>query len=125
MPIVAIHLLLTFLVSPEANFKIAFNIEYRYPIIKRLNGAFFIDTGNIWNLKNNVSDRKQVFNNLRDLSELAIGTGFGLRYDFDYFIFRLDTGFKTYDPSLIKADRWFSQLNLKKAVFNIGLNYPF
>ena len=109
----------------EANFKIAFNIEYRYPIIKRLNGAFFIDTGNIWNLKNNVSDRKQVFNSLRDLSELAIGTGFGLRYDFDYFIFRLDTGFKTYDPSLIKADRWFSQLNLKKAVFNVGINFPF
>ena len=109
----------------EANFKIAFNIEYRYPIIKRLNGAFFIDTGNIWNLKNNVSNKKEVFNSLRDLSELAIGTGFGLRYDFDYFIFRLDTGFKTYDPSLMKADRWFSQLNLKKAVFNVGINFPF
>ena len=109
----------------EANFKIAFNVEYRYPIIKRLNGAFFIDSGNIWNFNNNVSDSKQVFNNLRDLSELAIGSGFGLRYDFDYFIFRLDTGFKTYDPSLIKADRWFSQLNLKKAVFNVGINFPF
>ena len=109
----------------EANFKIAFNIEYRYPIIKRLNGAFFIDTGNIWNFKNNVSDNMQVFNSPKDLSELAIGSGFGLRYDFDYFIFRLDTGFKTYDPSLIKADRWFSQLNLKKAVFNVGINFPF
>ncbi len=109
----------------EANFKIAFNVEYRYPIIRRLNGAFFIDTGNIWNLENNVSDRTQVFNGLGDLSELAIGSGFGLRYDFDYFIFRLDAGFKTYDPSLIKAERWFSQLNLKKAVFNVGINFPF
>ena len=109
----------------EANFKIAFNVEYRYPIIRRLNGAFFIDTGNIWNFKNNVSDGAQVFNNLRDLSELAIGSGFGLRYDFDYFIFRLDIGFKTYDPSLIKAERWFSQLNIKEAVFNVGINFPF
>jgi len=109
----------------EANFKIAFNVEYRYPIIKRLNGAFFIDAGNIWNFKNNVSDKTQVFNSLRDLNELAIGSGFGLRYDFDYFIFRLDTGFKTYDPSLNKTDRWFSQLNLKKAVFNVGINFPF
>ena len=109
----------------EANFKIAFNIEYRYPIIRRLNGAFFVDTGNIWNFKNNVSDNKQVFNSLRDLSELAIGSGFGLRYDFDYFIFRLDTGFKTYNPSLSREERWFSQLNLKKAVFNVGINFPF
>lgn len=109
----------------EANFKIAFNFEYRYPIIKRLNGAFFIDTGNIWNFKNNVLDSSQVFNSIGDLSDLAIGSGFGLRYDFDYFIFRLDTGFKTYDPSLTKADRWFSQLILKKAVFNVGINFPF
>ena len=109
----------------EANFKIAFNIEYRYPIIKRLNGAFFIDTGNIWNFKNNISDMDQVFNGLRDLNELAIGSGLGLRYDFDYFIFRLDTGFKTYDPSLTKEDRWFSQMSLKKAVFNVGINFPF
>ena len=109
----------------EANFKIALNIEYRYPIIKRLNGAFFIDTGNIWNFENNISDKEQVFNGLRDLNELAIGSGLGLRYDFDYFIFRLDTGFKTYDPSLTKEDRWFSQMSLKKAVFNVGINFPF
>ena len=109
----------------EANLKVALNIEYRYPIIRRLNGAFFIDAGNIWNFKNNVSDNSQVFNNFRDFSELAIGSGFGLRYDFDYFIFRLDTGFKTYDPSLDKVDRWFSQLSLKKAVFNVGINFPF
>ena len=109
----------------EANFKIAFNVEYRYPILRRLNGAFFVDTGNIWNIKNNVTDNEQIFNSLRDLSELAIGSGFGLRYDFDYFVFRLDTGFKTYDPSLTKSDRWFSQLNLKSAVFNIGINFPF
>ena len=66
-----------------------------------------------------------MFNGLRDLNELAIGSGLGLRYDFDYFIFRLDTGFKTYDPSLTKEDRWFSQMSLKKAVFNVGINFPF
>ena len=54
-----------------------------------------------------------------------IGTGIGIRYDFDFFVFRLDTAFKTYDPTLIKKERWGSQLALKKAVFNIGINYPF
>jgi hypothetical protein len=48
-----------------------------------------------------------------------------LRYDFDFFVFRFDTGFKTYNPALPKADRWWSEYNLKNAVFNIGINYPF
>ena len=109
----------------EANFKIALNLEYRYPIIGPLKGALFIDAGNIWNVNNNVQDPKQSLNDLRDLNQLAVGTGFGLRYDFDYFIFRLDTAFKTFDPSQAPADRWGSQIALRKAVFNVGINYPF
>lgn len=109
----------------EANFKIALNLEYRYPIIGTLNGAFFIDAGNIWNVNNNVADIDQSFNSLGDLNQIAIGTGFGVRYDFDYFVFRLDTGFKTFNPALPKNQRWGSELTLKKAVFNVGINYPF
>ncbi len=109
----------------EANFKLALNLEYRYPIIGAFKGAFFIDAGNIWNINNNVADIEQALNSYRDLNQLAIGTGFGLRYDFDYFVFRLDTAFKTYDPSLPREERWGSQVALKKAVFNVGINYPF
>jgi len=109
----------------EANFKIAFNLEYRYSIFGPLKGAFFIDAGNIWNLFDDITDPKQSFDGFNDLSEIAIGTGFGLRYDFNYFVFRLDSAFKTYDPSQIKADRWGKQISLKRTVFNIGINYPF
>ena len=109
----------------EANFKLAFNLEYRYPIIGPIKGAFFIDAGNIWNINNNVNDPSQNLNSLRDLNQLAIGTGFGLRYDFDYFVFRLDTAFKTFDPSQIPEERWGSQIALKRAVLNVGINYPF
>ena len=109
----------------EANLKIAFNIEYRFPILGSVKGALFIDFGNIWNVFDNVNDEKMKFNGFRDLNEIAIGSGFGIRYDFDFFIFRLDTGFKTYDPSLEVSDRWFKNTSLRKAVFNIGINYPF
>ena len=61
----------------------------------------------------------------KDLNELAIGSGFGMRYNLGYFILRLDTGFKTYNPVLENKDRWFTDFNMKNAVFNIGLNYPF
>ena len=109
----------------EANFKIAFNLEYRYTILGPLKGAFFVDAGNIWNALDNIEDPKQRFDGFEDLNEIAIGTGFGLRYDFDYFVFRLDSGFKTYDPSQIKADRWGKQISFRRTVFNIGINYPF
>ena len=109
----------------EANLKIAFNLEYRNKISGNLNGAFFIDFGNIWNVNDNVDDDSMTFNNLSDLNELAIGTGFGLRYDFNFFVLRLDTAFKTYNPAKEKSNRWFKEFSLNKAVFNIGINYPF
>ena len=109
----------------EANFKLAFNLEYRFAITGSLKGGLFIDLGNIWNLWDDVESDDIKFNGLEDLSEIAIGSGFGIRYDFDFFVFRFDTGFKTYNPSLEINDRWLSEYNFKNAVFNIGINYPF
>ena len=109
----------------EANFKISFNIEYRNKISGNLNGAFFIDIGNIWNLNDNISDSSMTFDKFSDLKELAVGSGIGLRYDFNFFVLRFDTGFKTHNPARENGNRWFKDFNLNKAVFNIGINYPF
>lgn len=109
----------------EANFKLSLNLEYRYLLYGKLNGAFFIDMGNIWNIFDDIEDKKFEFNGINDLNEIAIGSGFGLRYDFDFFVLRFDTGFKTHNPALEKNTRWLSEFTLKKAVFNIGINYPF
>ena len=109
----------------EGNFKIALNFEYRFKMFGRFNGALFTDVGNIWNLLDDTNDSARKFDGLKDLSELAVGSGFGLRYDSGLFVFRLDMGLKTYNPALTKERRWFKDFSLKKAVFNIGLNYPF
>ena len=109
----------------EANLKISTNLEYRFPIIGPLKGALFIDAGNIWNVLDNVKDPDASFEKFSDLSEIAIGSGFGIRYDLNFFVFRFDTAFKTYNPSLERQNRWLSEFSLKQAVFNIGINYPF
>ncbi|MBT8235680.1 MAG: outer membrane protein assembly factor, partial [Bacteroidia bacterium] len=109
----------------EANFKIALNLEYRFPIVGDIKGALFADAGNIWNVWDNVDDPEAVFEGFESLDELALGTGFGLRYDFSYFVFRLDTGFKTYNPANEPSRRWFTEYNFANAVFQIGINYPF
>uniref|UniRef100_UPI003514ABD4 BamA/TamA family outer membrane protein n=1 Tax=Xanthomarina gelatinilytica TaxID=1137281 RepID=UPI003514ABD4 len=109
----------------EANFKLAFNIEHRFNIFEKFNGALFIDTGNIWNVFDDVTDPKATFTNFASLKDIAIGSGFGLRYDFGFAVFRFDIGFKTYDPSYPENNRWFNDYNFSNAVYNIGINYPF
>ena len=109
----------------EANFKLTLNLEYRFPFIGKMNGALFIDAGNIWNVLDNINDSAYRFEGFKDLNEIAIGTGFGIRYDFDFFVLRLDTGFKTYNPALPRESRWQTKYSIKEAVFNIGINYPF
>ncbi len=109
----------------EANFKLAFNAEYRYTILGSFKGAFFIDAGNIWNVKDNIDIPEFRFDGLQDLSELAIASGLGLRYDFGFFVLRFDVGFKTYDPARLEGQRWFKDYNFKNSVLNIGINYPF
>ena len=109
----------------EANFKLAFNLEYRTSLFGKFKGALFVDVGNIWNVFDDVEDPAMRFDGLKDLNELAIGSGFGVRYDFNFFVIRLDVGFKTYNPSYEIGSRWLNDYNIDKAVFNIGINYPF
>ena len=109
----------------EANFKLALNVEYRFNLFGSFKGALFTDVGNIWNVFDDVTDPNRRFDGFEDLSELAVGSGFGVRYDFGLFIFRLDTGFKTHNPALEKSKRWLTELQFKKANITIGINYPF
>lgn len=109
----------------EANMKLAFSLEYRYKLFGSLNGAFFMDAGNIWNVLDDVTDTKANFDNIKSLEDIAIGAGIGLRYDLSFFILRFDTGFKAYEPTFGDQNRWFNNFNFSNAVYNIGINYPF
>ncbi|UKM66261.1 BamA/TamA family outer membrane protein [Flavobacteriaceae bacterium GSB9] len=109
----------------EANLKLALSAEQRFNIFEDLNGAIFVDAGNIWNVLDNTTTEGAVFNSFNSLKDIAVGSGFGLRYDFSFFVFRFDIGFKTYDPFYGDQNRWFNDYNFSNAVYNIGINYPF
>ena len=109
----------------EANLKIALNLEYRFPIAGNVKGALFVDVGNIWNVFDNVNDPDLTFNGFESLKDLAIGSGFGVRYDFTYFVIRGDLGFKTYNPAEEMSKRWFRDYNFGNSLLQIGINYPF
>ncbi len=109
----------------EANMKITLSAEQRFNILGRFNGAFFVDAGNIWNVFDDVEEEGKTFDGFNSLLDLAVGSGFGVRYDFSFFVLRFDIGFKTYDPSYEQGNRWFKDYNFGNAVYNIGINYPF
>ena len=109
----------------EANLKLTLSIEQRFNLFGKFNGALFVDAGNIWNVLDNVNDERATLNDFKSLKDIAIGSGIGFRYDFGFFVFRFDVGFKTYDPSYVQKRRWFTDYNFSNAVYNIGINYPF
>ena len=109
----------------EANMKLSMNAELRFNLSGKFNGALFVDGGNIWNVFDNVTDEAYTFNGLSSLQDIALGSGFGLRYDQGLFVVRFDLGFKTYNPAKLNSEKWLREINLSQAVLNIGINYPF
>ncbi|HEX5626189.1 MAG TPA: BamA/TamA family outer membrane protein, partial [Saprospiraceae bacterium] len=114
--------------------KIEGNIEYRFDIIWRLKGAFFVDAGNIWLLPRSENRGQPGFLSSNLLNEIAIGTGMGLRVDLSYFLFRVDIGFKLRNPYkgengsnwIYSSSNPVSVKNLfKNSTLHLALDYPF
>jgi outer membrane protein insertion porin family len=106
------------------------SVEFRRNLIGFLNGAYFIDVGNVWTIREDVARPGANFALDRFWREIAVGSGLGLRFDFSFLIVRLDVGLKIYDPGRPDGQRFIGQMfpigtELRNAVFNIGIGYPF
>lgn len=124
-----------------APIKIMINVEYRFTILKSLKGALFADAGNIW-IYDNSAITKLTGDSIVDATidlykfkpenlkeQIALSTGIGLRYDFGFFVFRLDAATPIFDPTRKKGYRfrpkqsgWFG---VNEFVLNLGIGYPF
>ena len=108
--------------------KIEGNIEYRFDLFWKLKGALFVDAGNIWAI-NRYDKRPGAMFDIDDFFyDIAIGSGFGTRFDFSFFVFRVDVGCKFHDPSKIVGQKWiFGTRRLTSDDYNfvLGIGYPF
>ena len=79
--------------------KLDLNLEYRAHLFWKLNGAIFMDAGNIWTLRNYADQPGGQFKFGTFYQQLAASYGAGFRFNFDYFIVRFDLGMKAVNPA--------------------------
>lgn len=114
--------------NQSSDVKLEANLEYRFKMFWRLEGAFFTDAGNVWAINYKDNRDGAVFKFDRFYKQIAIGSGFGLRFDFTYFLFRLDLGMKMRDPSLPEGRRFIpGNYPITTDHFNLSfaIGYPF
>jgi outer membrane protein insertion porin family len=121
-----------FLPDQSGDFKLEFNTEYRAKIYDLVKGALFVDAGNIW-LLNEDPDKPGAKFSKDFMSEIAVGVGAGLRFDFSFLVLRTDLAFPIRKPYLPDGERWvLDKVNLgssswrkENLVFNLAIGYPF
>jgi outer membrane protein assembly factor BamA len=120
-------------VDQTGDIKLAANVEYRFSFTRLLKGACFLDAGNVW-LKNDDPERPGgYFEWDRFYKEIALGTGFGLRFDADFVVVRFDFAWPVFSPNLPVGERWvirdFNPLNSnwrkENLLLNFAIGYPF
>jgi len=101
------------------------SIEQRFPIYSFLLGCLFIDAGNIWLRQESADFPDGNFQLNTFYKQIAMDMGIGLRFDFSFFIFRLDAAVPFHDPA--SADKWFEKdvFNINNTIVNFGIGYPF
>lgn len=122
----------SFLPDQSGDIKLELNTEYRAKIYGLVKGALFIDAGNIWLLNENQEKPGAKFSK-KFISELAVGAGAGLRFDFSFLILRTDLAFPIRKPYLSEGNRWVldkvdfgsGPWRKENLVFNLAIGYPF
>jgi len=105
--------------------KLDLSMEYRAKMFWVLEGAAFLDAGNIWTIRNYPEQLGGAFQPTEFLKQLAIAYGGGLRLDFSFFIFRLDVGVRLFDPVRTRREQWRIKPDSGDFAFHLAIGYPF
>ncbi len=114
--------------NQSADLKIEGNFEYRFKLMSFLEGALFLDAGNIWSINEKDNREGALFKFNRFYKQIAIGTGTGVRFDLNYFILRIDLGMKLRDPAQDEGRGWI--IGVRPMVrddfyLSFAIGYPF
>ncbi|MBL7873783.1 MAG: BamA/TamA family outer membrane protein [Cyclobacteriaceae bacterium] len=119
------------------------SIELRRKLFGFVNGAVFIDAGNVWSFRqiqlSQEGPNKATWQGSSKFDgnfykQFGVGTGGGLRFDFSFLVLRFDMGLKVFDPGREEGDRFVLNkikffgpfgVNREPVIYNVGIGYPF
>jgi outer membrane protein assembly factor BamA len=115
------------IIDQTGDIKLEMNSEYRFPLSKIMHGALFFEAGNVWLLNPDPNREDAQFEFDTFASQLAVGTGIGLRFDFDFFILRLDYGLPLRYPYDEGEGNWVEDIGtmFSKSKLNLAIGFPF
>lgn len=113
--------------NQSGDFRLDLSLEGRFKLFWMIEGAAFIDAGNIWTIKDYKEQEGGYFKFNEFYKQIACSYGIGIRADFDFFVIRFDMGVKLFEPSgATSSDRWRTELSWKNDVaFHFAIGYPF
>ena len=113
-------------INHVGDIRIEANIEYRFRMIADLHGAVFLDAGNVWLMRKDENRPNGEFTLKNFPKQIALGTGFGLRYDLDFLVFRLDLGIGLHDPYDTGKSGYYNIPKFKDSMaLHFAIGYPF
>jgi len=116
-------------INQTADIKLEANAEYRFKLFWILEGALFLDAGNIWTFNDDLARPGAMFRFDDFINDIAVGTGTGFRFDFKFVTARIDLGMKLRDPSISGKSRWIfagREYSFEDDfTFVLGIGYPF
>lgn len=86
-------------INQTGDMKLDLNAELRSKLFWKLYGAFFVDAGNIWTIRDYSGQPNGQFSLDKFYNQIAVAYGIGIRFNFDYFILRFDMGMKAINPA--------------------------
>ena len=118
-------------IDQNGDWKVEGNIEYRGSFVGDLDIAFFLDAGNIWLLREDESRPGGALKWKHLLTDIAVGTGIGFRYDMKVLVFRVDFGYALHFPydtrtGETQKKRYFNSPSFLDGFgIHLALGYPF
>ena len=115
-------------IKHSGDIKIGASVEYRSKLFWKVNGAAFVDAGNIWTIREYAEQPGGEFSFDSFYKQIAVSYGLGLRFDFGFLVLRLDGGMKAYNPA---GSTLYRRLPLvhpdmsRDFAFHLAVGYPF
>lgn len=115
-------------INQTGDMKLDLNVEYRAHLFWKLNGALFVDAGNIWTLRDYEEQEGGQFKIDEFWKQIAVSYGLGFRFNFDYFILRFDFGMKAINPAYEDSERHYPVIHPRLSrdlAFHFAVGMPF